>query len=97
MKLFHRTPLAPAAVLAAADAYFPGLGLVMTANAPRARTFAGPLGTVRLSAAAEGGHYTFVEADSDQPGESRLDKTVKKFFVQVHTAADPRHALEAGY
>jgi hypothetical protein len=97
VKLFHRTSLAPAAVLTAADAFFPGLGLLMTANAPRARTFAGPLGTVRLSATAEGGHYTFVQADSDQAGESRLDKTVKKFFVHLHTAADPRHALEAGY
>jgi len=30
-------------------------------------------------------------------GESRLDRNVKKFFVQVHRAADPRHALEASY
>jgi hypothetical protein len=97
VKLFHRTPLAPAAVLMAADAYFPRLGLLLTANAPRERTFSGPLGTVRLSAAAEGGHYTFVQADSDQPGESRLDKNVKKFFVQLHSAADSRHVLEAGY
>lgn len=97
MKLFHRTALTPLVVLAVADVFFPDLGLVMTANAPRTRTFAGALGTVRLSALSEGGHDTFVEADSDQPGESRLDKNVKKFFVQLHAMADPRHSLEAAY
>jgi hypothetical protein len=97
VKLFHRTQLAPAAVLAAADGYFATLGLATTGNAPRERTYAGPLGTLRVSAVAEGGHYTFVQAESDQPGESRLDKNVKKFFVRLHTTADPRHALEAGY
>jgi hypothetical protein len=45
----------------------------------------------------EGGHYTFVEVETDQIGESRLDKNVKKFFVQLHRQADPSHALEAGY
>ena len=97
MKLFHRTQLAPAAVLSSADAFFQRLGLSTSANAPRERTYTGPLGTVRLSAVAEGGHYTFVQSESDQPGESRLDKNVKKFFVQLHTSVDPRHALEAAY
>jgi hypothetical protein len=45
----------------------------------------------------EGGHYTFVEVETDQIGESRLDKNVKRFFVQLHRQADPAHALEAGY
>jgi hypothetical protein len=97
VKLFHRTQLAPAVVLSAADTFFKRLGLSMSANAPRERTYTGPLGTVRVSAVAEGGHYTFVQSESDQPGESRLDKNVKKFFVQLHTSADPRHALEAAY
>ncbi len=34
---------------------------------------------------------------TDQIGESRLDKNVKKFFVSLHRRAEPRHALEAGY
>jgi hypothetical protein len=97
VKLFHRTSIAPADVLHAADAFFANLGLTMTANAPRARTFVGPLGAVRINAFAEGGHYTFVEAQTDQIGESRLDKNVKKFFVSLHRRAEPRHALEAGY
>jgi hypothetical protein len=50
-----------------------------------------------LSVRMEGGHYTFVEVETDQIGESRLDKNVKKFFVQLHRQADPSHALEAGY
>ena len=49
--------------------------------------------TVRM----EGGHYTMVEASTDQVGESRLDKNVKKFFVALHRASDPRHRIEAGY
>lgn len=97
MKHFHRTQIAPAAVLTAADGFFTELGLAMTANATRERTFAGALGTVRVSAIAEGGHYTFVEAQTDQVGESRLDKNVKKFFVLVHRAAEPTHVIEAGY
>jgi hypothetical protein len=45
----------------------------------------------------DGGHYTVVEVHTDQVGESRLDKNVKKFFVALHRRADPRHAIEAGY
>ena len=41
----------------------------------------------------EGGHYTFVEAHTDQVGESRLDKNVKKFFNRLHTIADPGHSM----
>jgi hypothetical protein len=97
VKHFHRTQLAPAAVLAAADTFFPGRGLLPTTNAPRERTFSGPLGTVRVTATAEGGHYTFVEAETDQPGESRLDKNVKQFFVEVHRIVEPTHVPEAAY
>jgi hypothetical protein len=52
---------------------------------------------MKLSVKAEGGHYTFVEATTDQIGESRLDRNVKKFFVELHRADDPAHALEASY
>lgn len=81
----------------AADAFFPALALATSASAPRLRTFAGALGTMTLTVRMEGGHYTFVEVETDQIGESRLDKNVKKFFVQLHRQADPAHAIEAGY
>ncbi len=97
MRHFHRTSIHPDRVLAIADAFFPTIGLAPTTRAARARGFSGELGTLRLSVKMEGGHYTFIEAHTDQPGESRLDRNVKKFFVQVHRAADPRHALEAAY
>lgn len=97
MRLFHRTSVGPAAVMAAADRFFPALDLAATETAPRARTFTGPLGTLRLTVKMEGGHYTFVEVATDQIGESRLDKNVKKFFVGLHRAADPSHKIEAGY
>jgi len=97
MNHFHRTTVAPAEALQVAESFFSQLGLAMTGNSPRARTVAGPHRTVRISAGAEGGHYTFVEAQTDQIGESRLDRNVKKFFVELHRRAEPRHALQAGY
>ena len=97
MRHFHRTHLTPAGVIAAADRYFPTLQLAPTATGARTRTFAGALGTMKLTVRAEGGHYTFVEVETDQVGESRLDRNVKRFFVQLHRAADPAHRLEAAY
>ena len=52
---------------------------------------------LRLTVRMDGGHATVVEARTDQIGESRLDKNVKKYFVALHRAADPRHQIEAGY
>ncbi len=97
MRHFYRSHIAPADVLAAADLFFPALGLAQSTTAPRSRTFTGPLGGVRLSARPEGGHYTFVDVDTDQIGESRLDRNVKKFFVGLHRTEDPSHALKSSY
>lgn len=97
MRHFHRTHLVPADVIAAADRFFPTLALTPTASGPRSRTFTGALGTLTLTARPEGGHYTFVEAATDQMGESRLDRNVKRFFVTLHRQADPTHQLEASY
>jgi len=97
MRHFYRSHLPPQDVLARADSFFPTIGLMPLATAARARTFSGPLGVMKLSAKAEGGHYTFVEVQSDQMGESRLDRNVKKFFVTLHRVEDPRHVLEASY
>lgn len=97
MRHFYRSHRPPAEVLAAADNFFPGIGLAQTETEPRARTFSGALGTARLRVRAEGGHYTFVEVETDQMGESRMDRNVKKFFVAIHRTEDPGHALEASY
>ena len=97
MRLFHRTTLTPDAVLSTADAFFAALGLKATSSVARGREFSGALGQMSLSVRMEGGHYTLIEVATDQIGESRLDKNVKKFFVAVHRAANPRHQVEAGY
>lgn len=97
MRHFHRTHLPPADVVALADEFFPALALTATQTAARARTFTGALGTMTLTVRPEGGHYTFIEVVTDQIGESRLDKNVKKFFVALHRQADPSHKLKAGY
>jgi len=97
MKHFFRCGLHPDEVLGHADAFFPTIGLARSGAAARSRSFAGELGEVTLTVKMEGGHATFVEAHTDQMGESRLDRNVKKFFVQLHKAADPSHALDAAY
>ena len=97
MRHFYRTQLSPSAVLAAADRFFPSIGLAQHTTAPRTRTYSGPLGAMKLSARAEGGHYTFVQAETDQMGESRMDRNVKKFFVDLHRTEEPSHELTANY
>jgi hypothetical protein len=97
MRHFHRCHVSPAQVLDAADEFFPTIGLSQHMTAPRSRTFTGALGAMRISARPEGGHYTFIEVETDQMGESRLDRNVKKFFVQIHRKEEPSHQLEAAY
>ena len=95
MRHFYRSHSTPADVLVVADRFFTELGLAIAATTARTRQFSGPLGSLTLSVKAEGGHYTFVEGATDQMGESRLDRNVKKFFVELHRSDDPSHMLEA--
>ncbi|HVD61157.1 MAG TPA: hypothetical protein VNC11_09840 [Gemmatimonadaceae bacterium] len=97
MRHFFRTQLTPVEVLKVADEFFPTLPLESTAHTARSRTFSGLLGTLNMSVKKEGGHYTFVQIQTDQIGESRLDRNAKRFFVKLHRAADPSHKLEAAY
>jgi hypothetical protein len=97
MRHFYRSHSSPADVLVIADRFFPELGLSLQNTTARTRQFTGPLGAMKLSVKAEGGHYTFVEVVTDQMGESRMDRNVKKFFLQLHRADDPAHTLEASY
>lgn len=97
MRHYYRSHTPPADVLVHADRFFLELGLTPVTTTARSRTFSGPLGALKLSARPEGGHYTFVEATTDQVGESRLDRNVKRFFVDLHRVADPTHVPEASY
>jgi hypothetical protein len=97
MRHFYRSHTSPAEVLVAADAFFADLGFSLVTTTARTRSFTGPLGALKLNVRAEGGHYTFVEAITDQMGESRMDRNVKRFFVQLHRAEDPSHTLQASY
>ncbi|MEJ7810482.1 MAG: hypothetical protein WKG32_08760 [Gemmatimonadaceae bacterium] len=97
MRHYHRTHVTADSVLSLADTYFAKLGLALSGTADRSRTFAGPLGALTLRVGSEGGHYTRIDVDTDQMGESRLDRNVKRFFVQVHRAADSTYTLQAAY
>jgi len=96
MKYFHRTPVAPDEVVRAATAWF-GARLAPAEEHPRRRRFRGTLGEVTVTVQAEGGHYTLVTVETNQPGESELDKFAKRFLGTVHVMADPGHALRGAY
>jgi hypothetical protein len=97
MQHFHRTHIGVDDVLALADSYFPTIGLSPAHSTTRERGFTGPLGAVTISARPEGGHYTFIEAVTDQMGESRLDRNVQRFFLSLHRTEDPTHVIAANY
>jgi hypothetical protein len=97
MRHFFRTQLTQDEVLLRADLFFPGIEMERAGHTARSRIFSGQLGTLKLSVKAEGGHYTFVEVDTDQMGESRLDRNAKRFFVDLHRAAEPAHRIAAAY
>jgi hypothetical protein len=97
MRHFYRSHSNPADVLVVADAFFADLGFTVVTTTARTRSFTGPLGALKLTVRPEGGHYTFVEVHTDQMGESRMDRNVKRFFLSLHRGEDPSHTLEAAY
>ncbi|HEX5005027.1 MAG TPA: hypothetical protein VFV65_06910 [Gemmatimonadales bacterium] len=96
MKYFHRTSVAPDAAVARAAEFF-GARLTPVEELPRRRRFGGTLGQLSVSVQAEGGHYTLITLDTDQPGESELDKLAKRFLTVVHTMASPAHEPRGAY
>ncbi|MCL4866895.1 MAG: hypothetical protein KJZ47_13455 [Gemmatimonadales bacterium] len=96
MKYFHRTSVAPDAVIARAATFFAG-SLTPSEEGARRRRFSGPIGTLTVSVLAEGGHYTLVTLETNQPGESEIDRLAKRFLGVVHTMAEPAHALRGAY
>lgn len=96
MKYFHRTSVTPAEVVAKAAGYF-GARMSPTEEGGRRRRFASAIGQVTVSVQAEGGHYTLITVETNQPGESELDKFAKRFLSVVHTMVDERHLVRGAY
>ena len=96
MKYFHRTSVAPDAVVERAVSFF-GARLAPVSEAGRHRSWSGAPGTVSLTVEAEGGHYTRVTVATDQPAESEIDKLAKRFLGEVHVLAHPDHVLRGAY
>jgi hypothetical protein len=96
MKYFHRTFISPDAAMAGAAEFF-GSRLAPVEEAPRRLRFDGPIGALNVAVQAEGGHYTLVEVETNQPGESEIDRLAKRFLGVVHTMAEPAHALRGAY
>jgi hypothetical protein len=96
MKYFHRTHVAPDIVMARANAFF-GARLGPTEEAPRRRRFSGTIGQIGVTVQAEGGHYTLVTVETNQPGESEADRLAKRFLTLLHAAAEPTHEARGAY
>ena len=96
MRYFHRTSLRPEEVLAEADRHFGG-SLEETTRSERSREYAGTIGKVRVGVRAEGGHYVNISAETDQVGESELDKLAKRFLALVHKRVEPGHRVRGAY
>ena len=98
MRHFYRSHLVPARRPRRRRPVLSDIGLASTATAAAvAHLFRPARRAARSTSRPKGGHYTFVEVDTDQMGESRLDRNVKRFFVSLHREEDPRHVLEAAY
>ena len=96
MRYFHRTSASPEQVLDAARLFFGGR-MAPAEERPRRRGYQGTLGRITIAARPEAGHYTLVEVETDQVGESELDKLAKRFLVQVHRLVEPAHEAKGAY
>jgi hypothetical protein len=96
MRYFHRTSISPDDVLKQADQYFPA-HVAVTDSGDRHRVYSGTIGRITIRVFAEGGHYTLVNAETDQVGESEADKVAKRFLTNVHQAAEPAHVSRGAY
>ena len=96
MKYFHRTSIPPDQAIARASMYF-GRRMTLVEELPRRRRFSGTLGQLAVSVRAEGGHYTLITVETDQPGESEADRVAKRFLTEIHTIAEPTHEARGAY
>jgi hypothetical protein len=96
MKYFHRTSIAPDAVMAQAASYF-GARMAPAEEGARRRRYGSTLGQLAVAAEPEGGHYTLVTVETNQPGESELDRVAKRFLTVVHSMAEPSHVQRGAY
>lgn len=96
MRYFHRTSLSPDQVLEVTRRYF-GTRLTPSEEAARRLGYSGAVGKVTVSVRPEGGHYTLIEVQTDQVGESEVDRLAKRFLAEVHQRVEPGHELRGAY
>jgi hypothetical protein len=96
MKYFHRTHASPDDVLQRATAFF-GARLTPVEEQARRLRFSGAIGQVTVTVQTDGGHYTLVTVETNQVGESEVDKVAKRFLTEVHTMAEPTHRPIGAY
>ncbi len=82
--------------MAQAKVFF-GSRLAPVEEAPRRRRFSGSIGQIAVSARPEGGHYTLVAVETNQPGESEADRLAKRFLTELHSLAEPGHQVRGAY
>ncbi|MEO8448913.1 MAG: hypothetical protein ABI647_03925 [Gemmatimonadota bacterium] len=69
-----------------------------TEEAPRRRRFTSTLGALSASVQpSDGGHYTMIVVETNQPGESELDRLAKRFLSTVHATEHSGHLVRGAY
>ena len=96
MQYFHRTSLAPDAVVEEADRFF-GAKLSVVLAESRVRKYQSSIGELTVKVEAEGGHYTLITLRTNQVGESEVDKLSKRFLGVIHKRVEPDHELRGAY
>ena len=96
MKYFHRTSVTPDEVVARATSFF-GARMSVVEEGRRSRRFSSATGQLGVTVEAEGGHYTLITVETNQPGESELDKLAKRFLATVHAMVDEHHVIRGSY
>src|SRR5688500_20131526 len=96
MKYFHRTSLPPDAVIRRAAGFF-SPALAPVEEGPRRRRFSGALGQLVVLVEPEGGHYTRVTVETNQPGESELDRRAKRVIAEARADSETGHVVRGGY
>ncbi len=96
MKYFHRTAITSDEAIQAAAGFF-GARLSPMEEGARRRRYSSPIGQLTVTVRAEGGHYTLITVETNQPGESELDRLAKRFLSEVHTLVHAEHVVRGAY
>lgn len=97
MQYFYRSHATPETVLAHAEKFLVGRGFTRQSGGHDTARYSDAVGTIAVSVAIEGGHYTRVTLATGDVGESEVDRLAKRLLAEVHAHDDAGHAVRGAY